>query len=444
MKKCIIGLLIFLGFLFLGCKDDADTPELSFYNENVLLPKIAFKTDKVTDTFIEYWPLNNPQKIQRSKVSRGDNHNLILVNLKPSTDYQYCINYIKDERRSDVFYFKTGELPEDITIPSKALIDTSQFTGFVLVRRLAPKGADVIIDNSGNVVWYHQYDTTVRRPFVWTKQGTILSSYDSSEVVETDIYGGQVMKMKLEDYGIPNSLHHEVLYNNRGEIVALTLDSVKMDLRKLGGTKDQSIRADGIIVFNRLGEKLWEWNLLNWFDPIKNLKGKINLNQSLGHANSLTIDKDGHYLVSFRDFSQIWKINSVDGTVIWKLGKDGDFEMSEASHFLAQHSIYFNPMGELMVFDNGDRKNRPYSRVLSFMLDDVNMQAETRINIVLPLELSADKMCSAEVIGKGKYLICTSKKNGIVTVINDQAEVLWRVNLNSPSYRAYYLPNPFK
>jgi hypothetical protein len=72
------------------------------------------------------------------------------------------------------------------------------------------------------------------------------------------------------------------------------------------------------------------------------------------------------------------------------------------------------------------------------------MTADIAANIVLPSELSADKMCSAERIGPGQYLVCTSKRNGIISVVDDSAEVLWRVDLSKPSYRAYYLQNPFQ
>lgn len=424
-----------------SCKDSIK-PEVSFNNNNVLLPAIEFNTPGESEVFIRYWPVNNTSRQQQSKTTKGRNHRIVLLNLKPATEYNYQI-HTSAGQLNDVFSFRTGTLPEEVTQTKKQIIDTTQFKGFALVRRLSPKGVDVIIDNEGDVVWYHLYDTVVRRPFVWTSKNTILSIYDSAQIVEYDIYGNKLLDIKLEDHGIPNMIHHDAVFNSTGDIVSLTHDSLKMDLRKFGYGENRYIRADGIVVLSTDAKKIWEWNLFSVYNPLDHPEKKVNLKQSVGHANSIAIDKDGHYLVSFREFSQVWKINSTDGSVIWKLGKDGDFKMDEDAYFIKQHAICFNDAGELMMFDNGDKKTRPNSRVLSFKLNENTMEATVRAKVILPLELSADKMCSAVSVSDGKYLVCTSKKNGIISVVNDDAEILWRVDLTRPSYRAYYLSDPF-
>ena len=428
--------------LTMGCKDNI-TPQVSFHNNNVLLPAIEFTTPDDVEAYIKYWPAHNPSRLQQSTKTKGKNHRIVLLNLKEATEYKYQIYTSSPEKIDDVFSFQTATLPEEVTQTKKVVIDTMQFKGFALVRRLAPKGVDVIIDNEGDVVWYHLYDTVVRRPFVWTSRNTILSIYDSAQIVEYDVYGNKLLDIKLEDHGIPNMIHHDAVFNSTGDIVSLTHDSLKMDLRKFGYAKDRYIRADGIVVLTTDAKKIWEWNLFSVYNPLDHPEKKINLKQSVGHANSIAIDKDGHYLVSFREFSQVWKINSTDGSVIWKLGKDADFKMEEDAYFIKQHAICFNDAGELMMFDNGEKKTRPNSRVLSFKLNEKTMEAGVRANVVLPLELSADKMCSAVTVSDGKYLVCTSKKNGIISVVDDDGKILWRVDLTRPSYRAYYLPDPF-
>ncbi len=443
MKNSLPILFSFVLF-FSGCSQyDKILPELSFKNDNALLPTITFKTSKVGDVYIEYWPDDNSNRRQRSKVSNGQNHSLTLFNLKPSTKYNYVVRNISVNSTSEEFSFMTSALPAEMLKVEKVLIDSAQFDGYVLVRMLSEFSADVLIDKEGDIVWYNAYDTIVRRSFIWTQKNTLLSGYDTARIVEYDIYNNKILDIDLGKIGVGNSIHHEVIFNDQDEVVALTLDSMKMDLRKIGGNEDQYIRADGIIRFDKKGKKLWEWNLLDVYDPIVEFKGTYNPKQSLGHANSLTIDTDGHYLISFRDFDQIWKVNSEDGAVIWKLGKDGDFNMDMNNYFIAQHSIYFNTLGELVLFDNGN-KERPNSRVLSFRLDDKAMNANISTHISLPTELSASKMCSAEMIEEGKYLVCNSSNKGTIAIVNERAEILWRVDLSHPSYRAYYLKNPFE
>lgn len=412
-------------------------------SENTLRPVIQFKTAGESEAFVSYWPKENSLHKQRSRKSSGTEHRVVLLNVKPATTYDYVIHTNKPERTTNALSFTTPPLPAFVTHTTKVKIDTSIFNGYVLIRRLAPFGVDVILDRSGDVVWYHQYDTIVRRPFSWTSKGTILSVYDSSRVVEYDLEGNKLLDIDAGLFGKANSLHHDVVFNADGNVVALSHDSVKMDLRKFGYAKDQIIRGDGIILFDRQGKLLWKWNILDVYNPNDYPKRKPDLNHSLGHSNSLAIDGDGHYIVSFRDFSEIWKVNASDGSVIWKLGDEGDILTGKDAAFLRQHAAYITDNQELMLFDNGDRKTRPLSRVLSFKIDENAGQAELRTNVVLPAELSADKMCSAVRVEAGKYLICTSKRNGIISVVNDHAEILWRVDLNSPSFRAYYLRDPF-
>jgi arylsulfate sulfotransferase len=440
------GLKVFLSCIILSACSRMDTikPEVSFLNGNTLLPQIQFETSDSAQFMVSYWPVNKPDRKQNSGLSGGTHHSIVLVNLKAETIYNYYISNKSTGKKSETFSFNTPPLPNDITSAEKHTIDTTQFDGFILVRGLAPKGADVIIDREGDVVWYHHYDTVVRRPFSWSKNNTILSVYDSAHIVEYDLTGKQTLNLKLEEKNIQHKVHHDIIFSEDGRIVTLTHDSTKMDLRKFGGSKSQFLRADGILVLTPSGNIEWTWNLLQVLDPLKLDTKTVAITHSLGHANSIAIDRDGHYLVSFRDFSQIWKINSKNGSVIWKLGSGGDFKMDEDAFFMRQHSAFVNATGDLMLFDNGDRKTRPYSRILSFSIDEANMVAKLKVNIKLNDELSADKMCSAEQIDDGKFLVCTSKRKGIISIVDSAGDVQWRVNLTKPSYRDYFLKNPFE
>jgi arylsulfate sulfotransferase len=439
------GLKLFICCVMLSACSPVEKvePEISFLDDNALLLQIRFETTDSAEFMISYWPVNKPHRIQNSPMSYGTDHNIILMNLKPATQYDFIISNKSSGNKSKPFSFETKALPADITSTDKHTVDTTQFNGFILVRGLAPKGADVIIDNEGDVVWYHQYDKVVRRPFSWTKDNTILSIYDSADIVEYDLKGKQLLNLRLEEKDIQHKLHHDIVFSDVGNIVTLTHDSLKMDLRKLGGNKNQYLRADGILVLTPAGKIEWVWNLLQTIDPLKLDPRLVDIN-SLGHANSIAIDRDGHYLVSFRDFSQIWKINSKDGSVIWKLGEGGDLKMDRDAFFIRQHSAFVDAAGDLMLFDNGDRKNRPYSRILSFSINETTRVAKTKVNIKLNSELSADKMCSVEQLEDEKFLVCTTKRNGIISVVDGEGNVLWKVNLTKPSYRAYYLRNPFE
>jgi arylsulfate sulfotransferase len=417
-------------------------PQLTFYNNNVLLPHIQFTTSDSATVYIEYWPVNHPDKRQKAKSNKGINHSVILINVKPVTPYSYRITR-ENGQSSQEFYFKTDSVPDEVLGIRKDKIDTTLFDGYILLHRFFRQGADVLIDRDGDIVWYHLYDTAVRRAFSWTANNTILSIYDSARIVETDLLGNRVLDLDLEKLDLPYKVHHEVFYDPSGNIVTITHDSARFDLRKFGGTRNQYLTADGILVLSKGGEVRWKWNLLDAEDPTR-FKGKINLKENWGHANSIALDSQGNYLISFRDFNQIWKIDAKEGKVLWKFGENGTIKPDHPSgYFIRQHSVHFNSRGELMMFDNGDLNIRPNSRVLSFILDEKTQMAKTGVQIQLPRALSSYRMCSAEMIEPGKYLVCTTRKDAIVTVVNDAGEIVWRITTDNASYRAYYIQNPF-
>lgn len=433
------------GILFINCSGFiAKEPRVSLLEANVLLPQVHFITETEDEVYIEYWPELKPNKVQVSKISKGKVHDITLVNLTQLTNYLFTIRRTDQTRKSKTYSMITGSVPELVFRPEKVKIDTTLFHGYILVRRLAGFGADAILNNEGEIVWYYMYDKNVRRAFSWTNHQTVLSTYDSAEIVEVDLQGNELVNMNLEKLGITNKLHHEIKYNDKGEIAVLTLDSAREDLRKFGGTRNQMLRADGIVVISKEGKKIWDWNILQQVNPQVFDGGPFKLNESWGHANSFEFDKDGNYIISFRDFNQVWKINARDGSIIWKLGKNGDFVMDDDSYFIHQHSVHVNKKGELMMFDNGSASERLLSRVLCFKVDEKSHTATTTVKVDLPLDLSLFRMCSADYIADGKYLVCATRPAGPVAVVNDAGEILWRVNLMTPSYRAYYLENPFR
>ncbi len=417
-------------------------PEVTFYNSNVLLPHLEFTTPDSTVVRIEYWPVDRPSARQRTKPSHGRNHAITLFNVKPNRHYAYTI--VHNNRSSKEFFFQTDSVPAHVLHIRKERIDTTVFDGFILLRRFFKHGADVLIDREGDIVWYHSYDTAVRRAFTWTSQNTILSIYDSARIMETDLMGNVILDLDLEQLGLPYKVHHEIFYDPAGNIVTITHDSARYDLRKFGGTKNQYLTADGILVLSKEGKVVWIWNLLQAEDPTR-FTGAINLKENWGHANSIVLDGHRNYLISFRDFNQVWKVDGKQGDVLWKLGAGGNIVPEDPSdYFIRQHSIHFNPRNELMMFDNGDSKIRPNSRVMAYEIDESAKKATTMIRVELPRSLSSYRMGSAEMLSDDKFLVCTTRKDAIITVVNREGQILWKVATDHASYRAYLIKDPFK
>lgn len=109
-----------------------------------------------------------------------------------------------------------------------------------------------------------------------------------------------------------------------------------------------TLGGDGIMVIDTLGNVLetwsaWDvWNVAN--DPYID-----EYRYDRFHMNGLCFDEDGNYLLSNPIEDQIWKIDRQSGELLWKFGRNGDFEMDTTAYFSFQHSPYITEYGDLML-----------------------------------------------------------------------------------------------
>ncbi|MDH4057183.1 MAG: aryl-sulfate sulfotransferase [Cyclobacteriaceae bacterium] len=437
----VISIFIFWSLLILsGCSSIVEGDPSATFEENVLRPKISFSTLDSISVYVQYWKKGS-QKIQKSTVSTGIKHDILLLNLTGEAEYEYRIHSIEGDRKSKVFQFKTEKIPEDIFIVNKEKIDTTAFNGYILIRKFIGNGADVILNNEGDVVWYYDYGREVRRQFTWTNHNTILSAIDTSHVVEIDRYGNQLLSLDLQKTENPLFSHHEILYDKEGALITLVTDSLLVNPNSK--EEERYAYTDGIVKLSVEGVPLWTWNVaehINLSERIKLLRKGVK--GRISHSNSLTIDKDGNYLISFRDFAQVWKIDSKSGDVIWKLGEGGDLKMDSSAYFISQHSIYYDN-DRLVIFDNGNPRIRDYSRILGFIIDEGSGVAKTEFVIDLPKEIASYRMGSGYQVGNDRFLVCTSTRSMTLSIVNTKGEILWKVGGSQNSFRAYFIKNPF-
>jgi hypothetical protein len=73
------------------------------------------------------------------------------------------------------------------------------------------------------------------------------------------------------------------------------------------------------------------------------------------HGNAIDLDADGNLLVSFRNLSEVTKINGVSGAVIWRMGGQRNqftFVDSPSPAFGGQHSARVSAPNEITLLDN--------------------------------------------------------------------------------------------
>ena len=204
--------------------------------------------------------------------------------------------------------------------------------------------------------------------------------------------------------------------------------SVEQILTDIQGPGDVDVIGDMIVVLDQNLKVVWTWDTFDNLDPHR----KAVLDEQCvrdatcppftlakdandwTHGNSIAQTLDGNLLYSSRHQDWVVKIaynnGEGDGHVIWKLGKDGDFEFRSQESFpwfSHQHDTDFDPEDptKLLVFDNGNTRvvtqSQGSSRGQVLQLDETNRTATVLVNV--DPGLFAIALGSAQKLQNGNY-----------------------------------------
>lgn len=424
------------------------------HGNNELKIQIDVTTNDQAQVYAEYW---SDKKGTQSKITSpisksGLKHSLILCNITPEINYSFQLITVQggNKQTSKVYTFKSRKLPEWLqkqfkaNCPKPELLPQNFKKGFLLLAKRETPGTAYIVDYKGNLRWYHTLEGTGFKVTHFTKEQTILSilgtndeptSY-GSEILEINLQGDTLTHIKKGQSDLKQVLHHEIIKKSADEIVALTVEQKIIDLTSIGGKKQDTINGDGIIILDKKGKQLWKWSVFDDLDPFKD-KDLLKTKKDWTHANSLSYDTDGNFLISFYNNGQIWKINSKIGKVIWKLGKGGTMKMASDTNFSQAHATHIDQDGSLLFFDNGvDIKQ---SSVFALKVDEKNNAVKLDFHIKLPKDIYNDRMGSAYMINKDLFLVCCSKRH-ITVLTNKKGVLLWALESEIPPYRTIFIP----
>lgn len=413
---------------------------------NALRMTADIRLDKPAVARVAFW--KEGESVRYSEPSPiGLLHTIPLVGLQEESTYQYKVEIIAGDSKieSGTYNFATLKKPSGLVPIQWIKPAQNSYTGYILTQRRLVNGSIYIIDNQGEIVWY-QMLTSQPKLANWTPHNTIVTLQGTARhknsagdrIVEYDLHGNRKLHLDLNQMAEPIEAHHEVRYHPDGHLIVLAYDKRTYDLSVHGGKDQQEVLGDAIVILSTNGEVIWKWSVFDHVNP-RNYPDIADHAEDWSHANAVSIDRDGHYLISFRNWNQIWKVDNESGRVIWKLGKNGDLDMPEDAEFSGQHACHINPKGHYMLFDNGREKRQ--SRVLSFQIDESTKTARLVKSIFLPEELYADKMGNATLLENDNILVCSPRTKAIV-VLDSLGAVLSHAKLGLPDpYRAEYIPS---
>lgn len=247
-------------------------------------------------------------------------------------------------------------------------------------------------------------------------------------------------------------LHDFELLDN-GNALLLAYRARQVDLTEFGGPADGQVWDTVIAERTPDGETVWLWDgaeHMDLADVPRQVAGSQLTNAppayaDYAHPNSLELFPDGDVLVSIRHYDCLYRIDRDSGDIEWRFGgpncANNDFEISGdpfdgPSH---QHDATLLDNGNLLMFDNGNLREDPVSRVVEYAIDEDAKTAE--------LVWSYDDgrytaiMGSAERLENGNTLIgWGALVDPAITEVTAEGDEVFSLSLPSGQrvYRAYH------
>jgi arylsulfate sulfotransferase len=424
--------------------------------DNRLRLKVRVTANKKCSMYLKYWTRGSKDTLYSDLSTDSVTHTLNVMCTIAKTDYTFVVmagNGV-DTTSSRPHNFSTNSIYQATPYFDMQSVDPAiekDMKGkYFLTQILTQPGSMVIINYKGDIVWYQPFKKGVKVTN-WTPHHTILAivgaekipSSGGDELVETNLAGKEVLHWQVGTGEMDKMIHHEVRYDNDGNIYALTFDKRVWDLTKVGGALKDTVHADGIVVYNKKGHKLWEWSVLDHLDPLKDpliLKHK----KDWVHANSLFKDKDGNFIISYRDLNQVWKVEYKTGKVLWKFGEGGDFPLQKNEYFASQHAVHRKADGALMLLDNGTKTG--ITRAISFIMDEAKKTVKSTLIVSLPHDYYSTAKGDTHMILGDKILFCLTDPRAFL-VTDKAGKILWEIKVGGDPYRleeapGFLMPKP--
>jgi Arylsulfotransferase (ASST) len=225
----------------------------------------------------------------------------------------------------------------------------------------------MIVDQGGNLVWFHPLPTGVQatnfqvqqyegKPVLTWWQGRILEvGFGQGEEVLYNSSYRQVGTIRAGN-GYRADLH-EIRLTSEGTAWIDVFDPIHMNLSAVHGSTN-GILTDSVVeeVDVKTGLVMWEWHALGHIPLAES-------NQSLSasnypwdyvHINSVDPGSASDVLLSSRNTWTLYDVDLHSGGARWRLGgKRSSFKLGSGTRFYWQHDAEFQPGGLISVFDNG-------------------------------------------------------------------------------------------
>ena len=349
------------------------------------------------------------------------NHSVPLLGFKPDQTNQILVTVYDKERNSStaaqLLTFVTAPLPADFPGYTVLTNEPGEMEpGYILCmveHRSAPNTSYIVImDSSGNVVWYHPVITSVDDDVRQLDDGDLFMQQQSpsNNFVEINMLGETVRTWSPPaEYPVVNI--HEGLVTDHGTI--LYLSDVQRAVTNLP-TSDlipnpplitTNVDDDPVVEISYTnGALLNAWSPLNLMDPTRVTYLTYAVSEGTGspdgvdneHANAIIDDtNDNSIIVSLRTQNALLKFSRSTGQLDWILGPPALWATNWQPYLLTpvstpfdwnygQHAPELTPEGTLILYNDNNFAASPfsaqipdqsnYSSAIEYNINETNME----------------------------------------------------------------------
>lgn len=376
----------FTTLLLAACQDNAPlepgcelptvvTTQVAPNPNNVLSAIVTVTTSGTDSVAVRYGPANGALDSSTPSVVAEMNSSIVpVLGLWPSAGYslQAVAFNACGSAEGATIAFTTGDTPLDLPSYSASGSDpTPGYTAF------AAGSYGVVIDNSGRVVWYHRFPNGPGLSFQAQPNGTYAARPSAAQTgvaaawVELDPLGNATRTL-----GCARGLDvrvHDLIARPDGSYWIMCDEVRTLDLSGIGGQPNAAVMGTVVQNISASGSLLFEWSPFDHFSvsPAAAQGQAIGEVMNWTHGNAFDIDGDGNLLLSFRNLSELTKVDTKTGAVIWRMGGEHSeftFEALPEAGFFQQHGIRAGAGTEFTILDN--LGNEAESRVERYEYDE--------------------------------------------------------------------------